>query len=87
MQASRQAIKQASKQVGKHQECIQSEPCPGGACSEGGNGLAQNFIDFDKILEYDILEDSYQEIGQMLNARYFHAVSVVWFSDFSSWCI
>ena len=55
--------------------------------SEGGNGLAQNFIDFDKILEYDILEDSYQEIGQMLNARYFHAVSVVWFSDFSSWCI
>ena len=31
-QAGRQAGKQASKEAGKHVECIQSEPCPGGAC-------------------------------------------------------
>ena len=31
-QASKQAGKQASKEKVKHLECIQLEPCPGGAC-------------------------------------------------------
>ena len=30
--AGKQASRQARKQAGKHQEGIQSEPCPGGAC-------------------------------------------------------
>ena len=29
-----QASRQASRQAGKHEEGIQSEPCPGGACSK-----------------------------------------------------
>ena len=31
-QASRQAGKHACNEAGKHLECIQSEPCPRGAC-------------------------------------------------------
>lgn len=37
------------------------------------------------ILEYDITDDSYTEIGAMTQARYNHAISVVKYEDFSNW--
>ena len=38
------------------------------------------------ILEYDIIGGSYTEIGTMLVARCYHAVSVVKYEDYSQWC-
>ena len=49
-------------------------------------GLAGNSTVINTILEYDIItNDSYTEIGAMTQARYYHAVSVVKYEDFSNW--
>ena len=40
----------------------------------------------DDILEYDIMEDKFHKIGDMLQARAWHAVSVVQVQDYSMWC-
>ena len=40
----------------------------------------------DDILEYDPEEDSIVPLGQMTQARYFHAISVVPTKDYSKWC-
>ena len=40
----------------------------------------------DTILEYDMEQDTMQEIGNMREARYEHAITVVQYSDFSQWC-
>ena len=39
------------------------------------------------ILEYDIMGESYTQIGTMIQARYFHAVSEVNYEDFAEWCL
>ena len=38
------------------------------------------------ILEYNITGDSYTQIGTMVEARFYHAISVVKYEDFSRWC-
>ena len=48
-------------------------------------GWAGNSTVVNTILEYDITNDSYTEIGAMTQARYYHAVSVVKYEDFSNW--
>ena len=48
-------------------------------------GWAGNSTVVNTILEYDIIDDSYTEIGTMTQARYYHAVSVVKYEDFSNW--
>ena len=40
----------------------------------------------DDILEYDSEKDSIVTLGQMTQARYFHAISVVQTQDYSNWC-
>ena len=40
----------------------------------------------DTILEYDINGDSYTQLGTMIQARNYHAISVVKYQDFSEWC-
>ena len=40
----------------------------------------------DTILEYDMEQDTMQEIGNMRDARSQHAITVVQYSDFSQWC-
>ena len=40
----------------------------------------------DTILEYDMEQDTMQEIGNMQDARKQHAINVVQYSDFSQWC-
>ena len=42
---------------------------------------------FDTILEYDVTEDSYTQIGTMTQARRSHAISVVQYADFAKWCV
>ena len=51
----------------------------------GGN---DGFFDGNlaSILEYDVSGDSYTQIGNMTEARYQHAISVVQYGDFSEWC-
>ena len=46
----------------------------------------EDIVELDIILEYDITEDSYTEIGTMTGTRSNHAVSVVQSGDFSAWC-
>ena len=41
---------------------------------------------YDDILEYVHNEDSIQAIGNMIQARASHAVSVVQVKDYSMWC-
>ena len=41
---------------------------------------------FDTILEYEPEEDSIRTVGQMTEARSFHAISVVRAADFYHWC-
>ena len=53
------------------------------ACIAGGLAAAG---DVDTILENDTTGDSYTEIGTMTQARYYHAISVVQYGDFSHWC-
>ena len=38
------------------------------------------------ILEFDFTADSYTEVGNMLEARSLHAVSVVQYEEFSQLC-
>ena len=40
----------------------------------------------DTILDYDVDQDTMQEIGNMQEARYRHAISIVQYSNFSHWC-
>ena len=40
----------------------------------------------DDILEFKPEEDSIVPLGQMTQARYFHAISVVQTQDYSNWC-
>ena len=51
----------------------------------GGN---DGFFDGNlaSILDYDVSGDSYTQIGNMTEARYQHAISVVQYGDFSEWC-
>ena len=46
----------------------------------------EDIVELDIILEYDITEDSYTQIGTMTQARNSHAISVVKYKDFSEWC-
>ena len=41
---------------------------------------------YDDILEYVPSEDAIQIIGQMIQPRVYHAVSVVQVQDYSMWC-
>ena len=41
---------------------------------------------YDNILEYNPKEDAIVMVGQMLEARDHHAISVVRAEDFSHWC-
>ena len=41
---------------------------------------------YDDILEYDPEEDSLVTVGQMGQARAWHAISVVNTEDFDMWC-
>ena len=47
-------------------------------------GLAGGSL--DTILEYDMEQDTMQEIGNMRDVRDQHAITVVQYSDFSQWC-
>ena len=40
----------------------------------------------EKEVYYLITGDSYTQIGTMTQARYYHAISVVKYQDFSEWC-
>ena len=40
----------------------------------------------DDILEYDPEEDSMVHVGQMTQARSYHAISVVQAQDYTKWC-
>ena len=51
------------------------------------NTKEEQYSESNQILEYNILEDSYREIGHMLDTRYYHAVSVVQYSNFSLRCL
>ena len=42
---------------------------------------------FDTILEHEITDDSYTQIGTMTQARNVHAVTVVRYGDFLEWCV
>ena len=46
----------------------------------------EDIVDLDIILEYNITDDSYTQIGTMTQARNSHAISVVKYEDFSKWC-
>ena len=50
-----------------------------GGCDEDDNA-------FDDILEYDPEEDTMIPVGQMMKARWNHAVSVVPAEDYLQWC-
>ena len=50
----------------------------------GGRDYDGNY--YDDILEYNPDEDSMVVVGQMTQARGYHAVSVVQAQDFSVWC-
>ena len=40
----------------------------------------------DTILEYNITADSFKQIGTMIQARDYHAISVVKYEDYSRLC-
>ena len=42
--------------------------------------------EYDDILEYDPDEDSMVRVGNMIQPRYYHAVSVVQTQDYARWC-
>ena len=52
----------------------------------GGIEAIGSYDSLNTILEYDITGDSYKQIGTMIKARYYHAISVVKYEDFSEWC-
>ena len=49
----------------------------------GGYDDDGNFVD---ILEYDPEEDSMALVGEMIQARSYHAISVVQAQDYAMWC-
>ena len=53
------------------------------ACIAGGLAAA---VAVNTILEYDTTGDFYTEIGTMTQDRYYHAISVVQYGEFSNWC-
>ena len=42
--------------------------------------------DHDDILEYDPEEDTITSVGHMIQARVYHAISVVSAADYLQWC-
>ena len=40
----------------------------------------------DTIIEYDVIADSFTQIGTMTQAKGDHATSVVQYGDFYQWC-
>ena len=43
--------------------------------------------DIANILEYDVIADSFTHYtGTMIHSRSHHAISVVQYEDYSSWC-
>ena len=40
----------------------------------------------DDILEFDPEEDTITTVGHMIQARYYHAISVVSAADYLQWC-
>ena len=50
----------------------------------GGGGIGTDI--YDDILEYNPNEDAIQFVGNMIQARSYHAVSVVQAQDYSKWC-
>ena len=53
----------------------------GGMYDEGYGGMFRT-----AIMEYDMDEDSFLDVGNMTLGRAAHAISVVKFDDFSQWC-
>ncbi len=49
----------------------------------GTNG---SYLELDTILEYDITGDFYTQIGTMIQARDYQAISVVKYEDYSRLC-
>ena len=45
-----------------------------------------NYLDTILEYDYDITGESYTQIGTMIQARNWHAISVVKYQDFSEWC-
>ena len=41
---------------------------------------------YDDILEYDPEEDTITSVGHMIQARSYHAISVVLAADYLQWC-
>ena len=50
----------------------------------GGYDTGNEYL--DTILDYDMEQDTMQEMGNMREARDQHAITVVQYSDFSQWC-
>merc|ERR1712066_331703 len=49
-------------------------------------GYDASYSTRNDILEYDPVTEEWQEVGQMKEPRFGHAVSVVSFKDFAAWC-
>ena len=49
------------------------------------NNDGDNFY-YDDILEYDPEEDTMTTVGHMIQARFWHAISVVPADDYLQWC-
>ena len=43
--------------------------------------------EFDTILEYSVTEEIFIHLSGMLTGRHYHAISIVPFDDFSTWCL
>ena len=51
-----------------------------------GGYIGSHDVNSDTILEYDIIGNSYTQIGTMAQGRGLHAISVVNYEDYSKWC-
>ena len=49
--------------------------------------MGQTSTETDNILEFDIDNEEWQDIGIMKVARNAHEISIVGFDDFANWCI
>ena len=54
--------------------------------SNTAGGYAGDGDYYDDILEYDPEEDSMVLVGEMIQARSYHAISVVQAKDYATWC-
>ena len=48
--------------------------------------VGQTSTETDNILEFDIDNEEWKDIGKLKDARHQHAVSIVGFNDYKSWC-